>query len=65
MDWCADPHADDMRTFAAHVPVVTYAMYNKDADVWPERMRFSLWETEVRRGRGALFKGRAVTLSSF
>ncbi len=54
-----------MRTFAAHVPVVTYAMYNKDADVWPERMRFSLWETEVRRGRGALFKGRAVTLSSF
>lgn len=43
----ADPYADDMRAFAAQVPVVTYAMYNKDADVWPEKMRFSLWETEV------------------
>ena len=34
----ADPHADDMRAFAAQVPVVTFAMYNKDADVWPDKV---------------------------
>lgn len=36
-----------MRAYAAHVPVVTFAMYNKGADVYPDKMRFSLWETEV------------------
>ncbi len=44
----ADPYADDIRAFAAQVPVVTYAMYNKSADVWPEKMRFSMWETEIK-----------------
>ena len=44
---CADPHADEMRSYAAQVPVVTYAMHNKNADVYQEKMRFSLWETEV------------------
>lgn len=43
----ADPHADEMRSYAAHVPVVTFAMYNKAADVFADKMRFSLWETEV------------------
>jgi UDP-N-acetylmuramyl pentapeptide synthase len=44
----ADPHADNMRAYAAHVPVVTFSMAKgRGADVWPERMRFSLWETEV------------------
>ena len=23
-------------------------MYNKSADVWPEKMRFSMWETEIK-----------------
>ena len=37
-----------MRAYAAHVPVVTFSMAKgRGADVWPERMRFSLWETEV------------------
>ena len=36
-----------MRSYAAHVPVVTFAMYNKAADVFADKMRFSLWETEV------------------
>ncbi len=44
----ADPYADDIRAFAAQVPVVTYAMYNKSADVWPEKLRFSMWETEIK-----------------
>lgn len=44
----ADPFADDMRAFAAQVSVVTYSMFNKGADVWPEKMRFSLWETEIK-----------------
>ncbi|CAL8464844.1 g4379 [Coccomyxa elongata] len=43
-----DPYADDIRAFAAQVPVVTYAMYNKSADVWPEKLRFSMWETEIK-----------------
>ena len=60
----ADPYADDMRAFAAQVPVVTYAMYNKDADVWPDKMRFSLWETEVvvQTPVGALQVWRAGTV---
>lgn len=37
-----------MRAYAAHVPVVTFSMAKgRGADVWPERTRFSLWETEV------------------
>lgn len=44
----ADPYAENIRTYAAQVPVVTYAMYNKNADVWPEKMRFSMWETEIK-----------------
>ena len=37
-----------MRAYAAHVPVVTFAMYNKSADVHIDKApRFSLWETEV------------------
>jgi UDP-N-acetylmuramyl pentapeptide synthase len=38
-----------MRAFAAQVPVVTYSMHkSKQADVWPEKMIFSLWETELK-----------------
>ena len=48
---CADPHADEMRSYAAQVPVVTYAMHNKGADVYQEKMRFSLWETEASRAQ--------------
>jgi len=33
---------------AAAVPVVTYALYNRDADVHVERLRLNMEETQAR-----------------
>lgn len=30
------------------VPVVTYSIQNRRADVWAESMQLTAWETEVR-----------------
>jgi hypothetical protein len=35
---------------ACSVPVVTYSIHDKRADVWAESMQLTAWETEVRLG---------------
>ncbi|KAK9805281.1 hypothetical protein WJX72_010844 [[Myrmecia] bisecta] len=42
-----DPYADDIKQFATAVPVVTYAVNDREADVWAEKVKFSIWETEI------------------
>lgn len=45
---CAvDPYADDFKRFAAAVPVVTYAINDKSADVSVEKVVLNLWESEI------------------
>lgn len=43
----ADPYADEFRRFAENVPVVTYAINNKTADVFAQKVSLSIWETEL------------------
>lgn len=43
----ADPYADDMKRFATEVPVVSFAMADKEADVFAEKVKYSIWETEI------------------
>ena len=45
--WRADPYADDMKAAAIEVPVVSFAMNDRDADVYAERVKYSVWETEI------------------
>eukprot|EP00884_Botryococcus_braunii_P000647 jgi/Botrbrau1/10583/Bobra.0358s0006.1 len=43
-----DPHAERMlMAVGQRVPVVTYSMSNKAANVFVKKLRLSLWETEV------------------
>ena len=44
----ADPFVGVLREAASAVPVVTYGLYNRDADVSVERMRLNIEETQVR-----------------
>ena len=43
----ADPYADDMKAAAIEVPVVSFAMQDREADVYAERVKYSVWETEI------------------
>lgn len=43
----ADPYADDFRRFASKVPVVTYAINDRTADVYAEKVSLGIWESEV------------------
>lgn len=43
----ADPYADDMKRFAAAVPVVTYAISDRSADVYAEKVVMGIWESEI------------------
>ena len=36
-----------MKRFSAEVPVVTYAVNDREADVWAEKVKYSIWETEI------------------
>ena len=36
-----------MKAAAIEVPVVSFAMNDRDADVYAERVKYSTWETEV------------------
>ena len=46
--WCvADPYADDFKRFAANVPVVTYAINDRSADVFAEKVSLGIWETDM------------------
>lgn len=45
---CAtDPYADDMKRCAAEVPVVSFALADREADVWAAKVKYSIWETEI------------------
>jgi len=43
----ADPYADDLKRFAAAVPVVTYAINDRSADVHAEKVVMGIWESEI------------------
>ena len=43
-----DPYVGVIREAASAVPVVTYALYNRDADVHVERLRLNMEETQAR-----------------
>ena len=43
----ADPYADDFKRFAANVPVVTYAINDRSADVFAEKVSLGIWETDM------------------
>ena len=43
----ADPYADDMKAAAIEVPVVSFAMQDREANVYAERVKYSVWETEI------------------
>ena len=43
----ADPYADDFKRFAANVKVVTYAINDRSADVFAEKVILGIWETEM------------------
>ena len=43
----ADPYADDLKRFAAAVPVVTYAINDRSADVHAEKVVLGIWESEI------------------
>lgn len=43
----ADYFAALMQEAASAVPVVTYSLYNRDADVCVERLRLNMEETQV------------------
>ena len=43
----ADPYADDFRRFATAVPVVTYAINDKTADVCVEKLVTGIWESDI------------------
>lgn len=43
----ADPYADDFRRFASKVPVVTYAINDRTADVYAEKVSLGIWESEI------------------
>ncbi|KAL0055346.1 hypothetical protein WJX82_010861 [Trebouxia sp. C0006] len=42
-----DPYADDLKRFAAAVPVVTYAINDRSADVHAEKVVLGIWESEI------------------
>jgi len=44
---------------ATSVPVLTYSVQDRRADVWAESMQLTAWETEVRAG-GAAWLALAV-----
>lgn len=46
--WRTDPYVGVIQEAAAAVPVVTYALYNRDADVHVERLRLNMEETQAR-----------------
>jgi hypothetical protein len=59
--WGTDPYVGVIREAAAAVPVVTYALYNRDADVHVERLRLNMEETQARaRGACAPLRGGAA-----
>ena len=43
----ADPYADDLKRFAVAVPVVTYAINDRSADVHAEKVVMGIWESEI------------------
>ena len=47
MNLAADPYADDMKAVAIEVPVVSFAMQDREADIYAERVKYSVWETEI------------------
>ena len=36
-----------MKRYATEVPVVSFAMSDKEADVFAEKVKYSIWETEI------------------
>lgn len=42
-----DPYADDLKRFASAVPVVTYAINDRSADVHAEKVVMGIWESEI------------------
>jgi len=36
-----------MKAAAIEVPVVSFAMQDREADVYAERVKYSVWETEI------------------
>ena len=42
-----DPYADVFKGFAGKVPVVTYGINDKTADVVADNVKLGIWETEM------------------
>lgn len=42
-----DPAGEEFRQAASSVPVITYAVQDRDVDVFAERISTSIWETEI------------------
>lgn len=43
----ADPYADAIKLAGVAVPVVTYAIKDRDADVYAEKVKLSPWESDI------------------
>ena len=43
-----DPYADEFRAAAGEIPVVTYAVNDRDADVVAEKVTKTIWESVIR-----------------
>ena len=45
---CAGPYADEFRRYASRVPIVTFAMNDREADIHVQDVKYGLYETEMR-----------------
>ena len=36
-----------MKRYASEVPVVSFALADREADVWASKVKYSIWETEI------------------
>jgi hypothetical protein len=43
----ADPYADVIKLASLAVPVVTYAIKDRDADVYAEKVKLTQWESDI------------------
>ena len=59
----ADPYADVIKLASLAVPVVTYAIKDRDADVYAEKVKLTQWESDIiiRTPLGRLQVGTVTT----
>ena len=43
-----DPYVDEFRSAAGPVPCITFAVNDREADVWAEKVVKSVWESEIK-----------------